>query len=71
MPCNLHSWGPWYSTTDNLGLCYPTLDGTIYYYKRECQIAGCSAVEYVEDLEPKGKQIIDESGQPLPRITEY
>jgi hypothetical protein len=33
-------------------------DGNSYAYVRECDIMGCSAVEYADNVEPTGKRLI-------------
>jgi hypothetical protein len=69
-PCNKHNWDVWHTTSDQHGLLSPASDGFIYSYKRECQNAGCHAVEYIEELLPKGRRVIDHGGQRFPRITQ-
>lgn len=63
MPAHTHQWEPWWTTSDQHGLCSPAPDGIIYYYQRRCEIAGCLAVEYAERVEPVGHHALDDKGQ--------
>ncbi len=56
--CQHQIMGTWRSTADQMGLISPAPDGNMYSYMRECEIMGCSAVEYAENVEPVGKRII-------------
>lgn len=60
--CQHQIWSAWYSTGDQMGLISPAKDGNIYAYMRECMVAGCSAYEYAENIEPTGKRTIQKKG---------
>jgi hypothetical protein len=60
--CEHQIWSEWRSTADQTGLISPAPDGKIYAYMRECMIIGCSAFEYVGNLEPVGDRTIQKRG---------
>lgn len=65
-PCDHHSWSPWRSAHSQFGENSPADNGVIYRYMRECEIAGCAAIEYAEDLAVQGKRIIDHTANLRP-----
>ena len=51
----MHSWSHW--------VPFDPIHELKWGYRRDCQLLGCSAIEYVQDLKPVGMRVIAEDGK--------